>query len=62
MLLGKPNDGRQQYQQELDIFFKYRNVDDFTKATTNIHTELQWAYSEENSGDIGLSEPHIVNA
>jgi tetratricopeptide (TPR) repeat protein len=59
---GHPESGRVEYQRALDIFSKYPNYDPFTKASTNVYTELGWAFAEANSGSVLLAKQHAENA
>jgi hypothetical protein len=56
---GKPEAGRVEYQRALDIFAKYPEFDPFTRASTNISTELAWTGSEANIGAMNLANLHI---
>lgn len=59
---GRPDAGRVDYQKALDIFSKYPQYDPFTRANTNVLTELSWAYSEAGSNGPGLASQHVENA
>jgi hypothetical protein len=59
---GRPDSGRVEYQKALDIFSKYPGYDPFTRASTNIWTELAWVFSETNAGQLALARQHIESA
>ena len=59
---GRPESGRVGYQTALNIFSEYPGYDPFTKSSTNIATELAWAYSEANIGSHSLAKQHLDNA
>ena len=59
---GRPDAGRVEYQKALDIFSKYPQYDPFTRANTNVLTELSWAYSEAGSNGPELARQHVDNA
>jgi tetratricopeptide (TPR) repeat protein len=61
-LQGRPEDGRVEYQRALAIFSKYPQYDPFTKASTNVLTELSWAFSEANNNALSLATEHVENA
>jgi hypothetical protein len=59
---GRPEAGRVEYQRALNIFSKYPGYDHFTKTSTNIWTELAWAFSETGVGSLALAHQHVDNA
>ena len=59
---GQPQAGRVQYQRALDIFSKYPQYDPYTRASTNVLTELSWAYSEAASNDFASAIQHVNSA
>lgn len=59
---GKPETGRVEYQKALDIFSKYPQFDPYTRAVTNVQTELAWAFSEASSNVFNLASQHVENA
>jgi len=59
---GRPEAGRIEYQTALNIFSKYPGYDPFTKASTNVWTELAWAYSEAGVGSRPFADQHVQNA
>lgn len=59
---GHPEAGRVEYQRALDIFSKYPDFDPFTKISTNVQTELSWAFSEANSNALPLANQHVNTA
>ena len=59
---GHPEDGRVEFQKALNIFAKYPQYNEFTKAMTNGLTELQWAVAEGNIDSVSLANQHIENA
>ena len=59
---GQPQAGRVQYQRALDIFSKYPQYDPFTRASTNVLTELSWAYSEAASNEFASATQHVDSA
>lgn len=60
---GRPEKGRTEFQKALDIFSKYPHYDLYTKVSTNIWTELSWAYSEASYlGKQGSAAQHIGSA
>jgi len=59
---GRPESGRVEYQKALNIFSKYSGYDPFTRASTNVWTELAWAFSEANLGLLALASQHIKSA
>jgi tetratricopeptide (TPR) repeat protein len=61
-ILGRPESGRAEYQKALSIFSKYPGYDPYTRASTNIWTELSWATAEANSGQLDLASQHIESA
>lgn len=58
---GHVESGRVEYQRALDIFSKYPDYDPFTRVSTNMWTELAWAFSEASSS-IPLANQHVENA
>jgi hypothetical protein len=61
-IMGQPESGRNEYRKALDIFLTFSDYDDFTKKSTNIQTELAWAYSESNLRLKDRANQHIANA
>jgi tetratricopeptide (TPR) repeat protein len=59
---GRPEAGRVEYQRALDIFSKYQQFDPFTRASTNVSTELSWAFSEANINALSLASQHVESA
>jgi len=59
---GRPEAGRVEYQRALDIFSKYPQFDPFTRASTNVLTELSWAFSEANINAFSLASQHVESA
>lgn len=59
---GSPEAGRVEYQKALNIFSKYPQYDPFTKISTNVWTELAWAFSEANNNSFSVASQHIENA
>jgi tetratricopeptide (TPR) repeat protein len=59
---GHPETGRVEYQKALDIFSKYPGYDSYTKTSTNVWTELSWAFSEAGNGLSSLANQHIESA
>lgn len=59
---GHAEAGRVKYQEALNIFAKYPGYDSYTKASTDIWTELNWAASEAGLGARSLVSQHIQNA
>ena len=59
---GRPESGRVEYQKALNIFSKYPGYDPFTMISTNVWTELAWAFSEANLGLLALASQHIKSA
>jgi tetratricopeptide (TPR) repeat protein len=59
---GRPDAGRVDFQRALDIFSKYPQYDPYTRASTNVLTELSWAFSEAGSNRFDLAEQHVANA
>jgi hypothetical protein len=59
---GQPEAGRADYQKALNIFSKYPEYDGFTRASTNVWTELAWAFSEANIGVFPLATKHVESA
>lgn len=59
---GQPQAGRVQYQKALDIFSKYPQYDPYTRASTNVLTELSWAYSEAASSEFAFATQHVDGA
>lgn len=59
---GQPEAGRVEYQKALNIFSKYPGYDPFTKTSTNIWTELAWAFSEAGVGQLSVAHQHVENA
>jgi hypothetical protein len=59
---GQPQAGRVDYQKALDIFSEYPNYDPFTKASTDVQTELAWASSEAGMGSRSNVAQHIQDA
>lgn len=58
-LRGAAENGRDVYRQALDIFSKYPGYDSYTVASTMIWTELSWASSEANIGQLDLANQHV---
>jgi hypothetical protein len=61
-VMGKPEEGRVEFQKALSIFSKYPNFDDFTIKSTHVYTELAWAYAEMAQRSMAEVEQHIRNA
>ena len=61
-MTGKPEAGRVEYQNALGIFSGFGNYDDYTKRSTHVLTELNWAFSEANVGFKDLADQHLSNA
>jgi tetratricopeptide (TPR) repeat protein len=59
---GRPEAGRVEYQKALNIFSKYPGYDPFTKASTNVWTELAWGFSEAGVGLFSFARQHVENA
>ena len=59
---GRPEAGRVEYQRALDIFSKYPQFDPYTRDSTNVQTELSWAFAEANRSDFASAGQHIRNA
>jgi tetratricopeptide (TPR) repeat protein len=59
---SSPEAGRVEYQKALNIFSKYPQYDPFTKTSTNVWTELSWAFSEANNNSFSIASQHIENA
>jgi hypothetical protein len=59
---GRPEAGRIEYQKALNIFSKYPGYDPFTKTSTNVWTELAWAFSEAGVGSLSFAHQHVENA
>jgi hypothetical protein len=59
---GRPEAGRVEYQKALNIFSKYPGYDPFTKISTNVWTELAWAFSEAGVDSLAFAHQHIENA
>jgi hypothetical protein len=59
---GRPEAGRVEYQRALGIFSKYPGYDPFTRARTNVWTELAWASAEAGSGLPALASQHLESA
>jgi tetratricopeptide (TPR) repeat protein len=59
---GRPEEGRADYQKALAIFSKYPQYDPFTRAQTNVLTEISWAYSEAGGYDFAAANQHLDNA
>src|SRR5262249_53774179 len=59
---GKSKEGRGVYQKALDIFSKYPRYDPYTQASTNVWTELSWAYSEASSNEFSSAIQHVDDA
>lgn len=61
-LQGQPDAGRIEFQKALDIFSKYPAYDSFTKANTNVFSEVAWAQAEANIGQYELKDQHFKSA
>ena len=59
-MLGKPDEGRVEYQKALGIFSRYPGYNDYVQVSTNVWTELSWASSE--AGNAALTGQHIASA
>ncbi|MGZ6109613.1 MAG: hypothetical protein ACXWND_15690 [Gemmatimonadaceae bacterium] len=60
---GQPNAGRVDYQRALNVFAEFGiNYDEYTKKSTHIWTELQWAFSEAGIGSRDTALQHIASA
>lgn len=59
---GRPEAGRVEYQKALNIFSKYPGYDPFTRTSTNVWTELAWAFSEAGVGAQSFAHQHVENA
>ena len=61
-LQGHKEEGRVEYQRALGIFSKYPQYDAFTQVSTNVQTELSWAFSEAAGNESRLAMQHVENA
>lgn len=61
-LIGRPEDGRKEYQRALDIFSQYPGYNEYVQVTTHIWTELNWAGAEEGGGFGDRARLHVGNA
>ncbi|XAZ21657.1 tetratricopeptide repeat protein [Sinorhizobium sp. B11] len=61
-LTGRVGDGRATYQKALDIFAKYKGFDNFTEASTNALTEINWAMSEASTNSFDIARQHLERA
>jgi tetratricopeptide (TPR) repeat protein len=59
---GHAEAGRVEYQKALNIFSKYPDYDPYTKASTNIQTELFWSFAEAGVNSIEEARQHIDQA
>lgn len=59
---ARPEAGRVEYQKALDIFSKFPQYDPYTRAMTNVLTELAWAFSEASTNAFPLATQHIESA
>lgn len=59
---GQPEAGRVEYQRALNIFSRYPGYDAFVRASTNVWTELAWAYSEAGAGALDIARQHLTSA
>lgn len=51
LMLGKPGEGRKNFQAAVDAFGnKYQNYDQFTKLSITALTEIGWAHAEATAG------------
>ena len=61
-LLNLPDTGRQKYRAASQIFGKYPAYDQYTQATANIQTELNWATAEASINDLRAVYEHLDRA
>jgi tetratricopeptide (TPR) repeat protein len=61
-IMGQPELGRVEYAKALNIFSTFAGYSDFTQKTTNIQTELSWAYAEAGAGFKDQANQHISAA
>jgi len=61
-IMGKPEEGRIEFQKALGIFSRYPGFDDYTQKTTHIYTEIAWAYAEASTHSLSFIEQHLQNA
>ena len=59
---GQAEAGRNEYRKALEIFSTFPGYDDYTKKTTNILTEINWAFSEATLGLKAQANQHLVTA
>lgn len=59
---GRVGDGREIYQDALDIFSKYKGFDPFTVASTNTQTLIYWATSEAATNSLDIANQHLTRA
>jgi len=60
--IGRPEEGRIEYQKALKLFTKYQGVNDLTKKQLFFWTEFGWASSEYQYGSVDEAYQHIVSA
>lgn len=62
-IIGQPDAGRVDFQKALSVFSDYGNIyNEYTKKSTHIWTELNWAAAEAGIGSKDLALQHISNA
>ena len=59
---GNPDQGRVEFQKARAIFTRYPDFDQYTKASTNVWTELSWASSEAVARRAELVQQHLSTA
>ena len=61
-VLGRYSEGREKYQEALEIWAQYTGYDDNVKSSVNFQTEMAWANSEAYVGKNDLAKLHLDNA
>lgn len=59
---GKPDEGREVFDEAMKIFNKFNRFNEFTKNFTNIITLLNWAGAEAGTGNLKTAEEKINEA
>jgi tetratricopeptide (TPR) repeat protein len=59
---GKPEPGRAEFMQALSVFDRRHGYDNYTQVSTNLLTELTWAFAEANSSFFDQAKNHTLIA
>ena len=59
---GDAEGGRAEFQKALAIFSKYPEYDPYTRGSTHVYTEVNWAYSEASASSLPEAMQHLQRA